>query len=184
MATFLLPKFQFVLLIGILLLFLISRDVRRKFRIPRLGKKYNFFSLLVILLLIGNLLYFLGIKEVYFMRIVAPLMVSFFFIFNWKILGFLFVGLGMLLNSFVMLSNGLKMPILPEIFIPESRIYVPISENTRFPWLGDIFKIEDWYGIFVFSIGDIFIYFGGFVAVLYLMCIAIKGTFKEEGAKI
>lgn len=178
MATLLLSRFQFVLLIGVLLLFVVSDDVKKKIKIPQ--KNWIPFVFLVALFLLGNLLYLLKPKIFYPARALTVLMTSFFFFYNWKILGFLLMGLGMVLNSVAILANGLKMPVVHEALNPENPVYVAISENTRLFWLGDIFKIQDWYGIYAFSIGDVLIYLGGLMAVLYLMYIAFKGTLVEK----
>lgn len=183
MATFLLSRFQFVLLGGILLLILVSKEVRKKIQPFQCSWKVKIFTFLVIFAIIGNLLYFFDSSRFYFGRTLTPLFVSPFFLYNWRIFGFPLIGLGMILNSVVILVNGLKMPILPTLFDSQSSIYVPITENTLFPWLGDIFTIEDWYSTYALSFGDILIYIGGLIAVFYLMYIALLETLlpKETG---
>lgn len=183
MATFLLSRFQFVLLGGMLLLIAVSKDVRKRIRLFEGSRKLRIFTLLVLFALIGNLLYLFDPHRFYFGRTLTPLIISPFFLYNWQIFGFSLIGVGMILNSLVILVNGLRMPILPMLFDSQSSIYVPISENTLFPWLGDIFIIEDWYSTYAFSLGDILIYTGGLIAVFHLMYVALSGTLspKERG---
>ncbi len=95
-----------------------------------------------------------------------------FFVFrNAKIPGFVFMGVGMILNGLVMTLNGGKMPVLESLVdllglhVGDRHITVPYITWKSF--LGDWIPVILPYGRkFVISVGDILVYIGVFLFFL------------------
>jgi len=101
---------------------------------------------------------------------------------NIKIDGFKYIILGLSLNSFVILINGGKMPVLlsektvEQIDIEtlfnngKNAIHLIKNENTMFTFLGDIFQLpKPFPDTSILSVGDIIIIVGLFVLIQKIM---------------
>ncbi len=99
----------------------------------------------------------------------VPLLI--FVYVNRKFPGMYLIGLGLLLNLLAIATNGGVMPVDPSKLAPRSHenllsgtsspLHAPISETTRFPFLGDIFRLP--YGDHrLISWGDLFLSLGLF----------------------
>jgi len=101
---------------------------------------------------------------------------------NIKINGFKYIILGLLLNFFVILANGGKMPVLlsektfENIDIKtlfdngKNAIHLIKSNNTMFTFLGDIFQLpKPFPDTSILSAGDIIIIVGLFVLIQKIM---------------
>lgn len=115
---------------------------------------------------------------------VLPLSLIILLLFVWsnrRLQGFWLLGIGLLLNLSVIVTNGGLMPISPETMTIvhgthvkealESRafgskdIMLPASQ-TNLEWLADRFTVPDQWPIqFAFSLGDVFIAGGAFWAL-------------------
>ena len=85
----------------------------------------------------------------------------------------LFILLGIVLNSVVMINNNSKMPIYSykEVTLPDNYIAFDNFNEVKYGYLGDVFKIKNIW----FSLGDVLIC-GGFISLGF---ISIKGLFNK-----
>ena len=94
------------------------------------------------------------------------------------------LGLGLALNFLVIAANGGYMPVPPENLVKAGMLHeaemlqarghfsnlTVLTEETRFPFLADIFVIPPYLPFRnVFSIGDVIIGIGAFILVLRAM---------------
>ena len=114
--------------------------------------------------------------------------------FNRRLQGFWLLGLGLLLNFSVIVSNGGLMPISPETLaivhgaqgeeIINNRAYgskdiVLPKKDTRLEWLADRFTVPDEWPIqFAFSVGDVLLATGAFWALW------VGGAARQEAANM
>ncbi|SHH55923.1 DUF5317 domain-containing protein [Thermosipho atlanticus] len=92
-------------------------------------------------------------------------------ILNKHIPGFKLMTVGTILNSFVMLINGWKMPVLRALAdkyqLPVGMRHVLLDSFSAKLVLGDwIPIILPWKEVFIISVGDIFVYIGVFLFFL------------------
>jgi hypothetical protein len=90
-------------------------------------------------------------------------------------LGFFINSVGMEMNNIVIESNGCKMPVLTTSkYSTDEHFTYQDWFSVKHPFLSDIFRI----GNYIYSIGDFFIYTGGFLVVLFFTSLIFMITFK------
>lgn len=111
---------------------------------------------------------------------VALLFIYIFLLYNLKVPGMKLIALGTLANAIAIFSNGGHMPASLNAFshaFPAERVNelirqetyynsVIVNEQTKFPFLCDIFWVPDWLPLAnVFSVGDVLICAGAFILI-------------------
>lgn len=113
-----------------------------------------------------------------FLIIISYLLLIFVAWHNIKLPGFRYIILGLLLNAFVIIVNGGKMPVLIKKGIVENynasrfietqtrTIHSLMNNNTLFAFLGDVIAIpKPFPDTSIISVGDIMIFIGLFVLI-------------------
>lgn len=105
-------------------------------------------------------------------------------VLNWSIPGMKMLGLGILLNLIVMLSNGGYMPVSPDDLVEIGHPHqaeilraggtdfygIALTEQTRLPFLADIFVLPRFFPIrYIFSPGDVLIGIGLIIVIVWGM---------------
>ncbi|ONN27274.1 hypothetical protein XJ44_05715 [Thermosipho affectus] len=110
----------------------------------------------------------------YYREILMPLSFSILIVLlllNKHIPGFSLITIGTVLNSFVMMINGWKMPVLKSLVkkfaLPIGMRHVVVDTFSWKIFLGDwIPVILPWKEYYIISVGDIFVYIGVFLFLL------------------
>ena len=112
---------------------------------------------------------------------------------NLSLSGMKILGIGLLLNFLVIVTNGGYMPVAPddlaragmadlaEVLRTQRHVSksTVLTSETRLPFLADIFLVPPWLPVNnIFSIGDVFIGIGAFILVLQGM----QGDDSESSA--
>lgn len=131
-------------------------------------------------------------KEV---QIISYILILIGVVANFKFRSLWAVLVGFLMNFFVIGTNGWKRPILLEgieltsmsglnkmIEMGKVALYTPITENTKYPILGDIIVFADPYPISrIISLGDLIISFGIFALIQEIM---LGGSSFRKGYRL
>ncbi len=138
-----------------------------------LNTKFRWFYLVFIPFALELFVVILNIKEFSgFLIAGAYITLAIFCLANWKIKGFLFITVGELLNSFVVILNGGKMPVSKSTLVlaglnPDTMDakHVFMGVTTIFPFLGDVIPINFLNLHYACSVGDLFVYTGLFLLI-------------------
>ncbi len=104
--------------------------------------------------------------------IAAYLTLAIFCLANWRIRGFPLISVGELLNSFVVIINGGRMPVSKSTLtlaglnpnLMDAK-HTFMSSKTLFPFLGDVIPINFLNLHYACSVGDLFVYTGLFFLI-------------------
>ncbi|MFW6148665.1 MAG: DUF5317 domain-containing protein [Atribacterota bacterium] len=141
--------------------------------------------LFAVALLLRGLIWFFTVIDFSFLLNYNPvfLFMSYFLLIaaalqNMKMPGFKYITLGVLMNTFVILVNGGKMPVLINqqmiqeingntlLGVGQNAIHSLKSNETLFAFLGDVISIpKPFPGASIISVGDIMIFIGLFILI-------------------
>ncbi len=122
-----------------------------------------------------------------------------FVVLNWRRLGVLVIGVGMMLNFLAIVSNGGLMPISPATMekaglggelaelelgdaLPQSKNVLLDVSDTHLQWLTDRFTWGSSGPIPVFSLGDVIIAAGIIVILIGLILSVVLHTSRDRAS--
>jgi hypothetical protein len=120
-----------------------------------------------------------------------------FVVLNWRRLGILVIGVGMMLNFLAIVSNGGLMPISPATMeragfgdelaeqelgdaLPQSKNVLLDESDTNLQWLSDRFTWGSPGPLSVFSLGDVFIGAGLIVILIEIILSVVLHTSRDR----
>ncbi len=160
--------FLYITLISIALSLVVKRNVWNP-----LNTEFKWFYLVFIPFALELIVVFGNVEQLSgFLIASAYITLAIFCIANWKIKGFPFISIGDLLNSFVVILNGGKMPVSKATLslaglnpnLMDAK-HVFMDSKTIFPFLGDVIPINFLNLHYACSIGDLFVYIGLFLLI-------------------